>query len=291
MSGEALVQWLIAGTLGGSAVLLVLIALSVLGNRGLPARWRLLLWLLPALKMLFPFSVTDIAFPGVGALATGASLVNLPALKGGIFPPIAGALYSSDVILHSSLPLLNLYIVPVFIAGLLLHLSAALVVNLRLASFLRASLPVDDVRIIDIAQTCAKSMDIKSVPPLRYHAAVHTPVLYGIFSPQIILPQKCSLKSEGSLRLIIMHELNHLQNRDNILLLAGTLFRSLFWFNPLVIPALRLFRRDIELSCDERVLSRLTPSERRDYAMEILYFAGGPSAKISVASAPFSAYR
>jgi|GEM_PF-5740322 len=290
MTGGALVQWIIASSLSGSAVILALIALRLLSAGRLPARWLVILWILPVFKLLFPMSVTDILFPPISGLSSGAALVHLPAVKDFFSSHMVDPVQTGDVILQSSFPFLNRFLAPLFLAGVLFHLSAACIINLRLAPLLRATRPVEDEIIIDIAKECARSMLIKRMPRLRYHAAVNTPLLYGIVNPQIILPENCAGKSAQSLRLILLHELHHLKSGDNLLLLGGTLFRIIFWFNPLVLLSLRLFRQDIELSCDERVLSQLTQTQRRDYAMEILRFAGDGAAVLSGASASFSAY-
>lgn len=53
-------------------------------------------------------------------------------------------------------------------------------------------------------------------------------------------------------------------------LLLARICRSLFWFNPLAHLAERYVRLDQELACDERVLRRKGPAERRLYGETLL---------------------
>ncbi len=71
------------------------------------------------------------------------------------------------------------------------------------------------------------------------------------------------------------HELVHKRRLDNLWRCIALLFCCVHWFNPVVWHCLRLFFADMELSCDERVLRKLAPKERKDYAMALLSVAEG----------------
>lgn len=84
------------------------------------------------------------------------------------------------------------------------------------------------------------------------------------------------------LRLVFLHEREHVRRRDPWLNgIAATSLCVYFW-NPIVWLAYVLFRRDMELACDQRVLRQLDREGRREYArtlVELFLVAGGPRDK------------
>ena len=65
---------------------------------------------------------------------------------------------------------------------------------------------------------------------------------------------------------VLVHERAHLQRGDHITKPLGFGLLALHWFNPLVWLAYCLFCRDLELSCDERVLLDADTAYRKSYA-------------------------
>ncbi|MFZ6766588.1 M56 family metallopeptidase [Undibacterium sp. Di26W] len=96
------------------------------------------------------------------------------------------------------------------------------------------------------------------------------PSLTGLLRTRIIVPgdffQRYTAEEQA---LIIAHEKIHRHRRD---LIANTLFalwQCLFWFNPVIHMAARVFRFDQELACDARVIIQY-PQARRTYAEAML---------------------
>ena len=94
----------------------------------------------------------------------------------------------------------------------------------------------------------------------------------GILRPAIYVPPGM----DGALLdHVEAHELVHKRRLDNLWRFVALLICCVHWFNPVVWRCLRLFFADMELSCDERVLRKLAPKERKDYAMALLSVAEG----------------
>ena len=99
---------------------------------------------------------------------------------------------------------------------------------------------------------------------------IKTPALYGIIKPKIILP----IEYEASeLKYILLHERAHMKRKDNLLRLLSLVVVCLHWFNPLAWLMLKLLYSDIELVCDELVLSKCNEAERKEYAYTLLHAA------------------
>ncbi|MBQ7398694.1 MAG: M56 family metallopeptidase [Clostridia bacterium] len=99
---------------------------------------------------------------------------------------------------------------------------------------------------------------------------IKTPALYGIIKPKIILP----IEYEASeLKYILLHERAHMKRKDNFIRLLALVVVCLHWLNPLAWLMLKLLYSDIELACDELVLSKCNEAERKEYAYTLLHTA------------------
>ena len=77
-----------------------------------------------------------------------------------------------------------------------------------------------------------------------------------------------------TLRYVLCHERIHLKRGDNFWKTLAFAALCVHWFNPLVWLAFRLMTRDMEMSCDERVLAE-NGKITRAYSMSLLSFAAG----------------
>lgn len=93
--------------------------------------------------------------------------------------------------------------------------------------------------------------------------------VYGIFRPTIVI----SNKNISQIKHIVIHELVHIKSFDNLKKLFVEIVLSIHWFNPLVWISRHYFQKDIELACDEKVISFMGYEERKAYAESILFFA------------------
>ena len=74
---------------------------------------------------------------------------------------------------------------------------------------------------------------------------------------------------------IVAHEQVHIRRLDSLTRGLAFLALSVHWFNPLVWMAFILSGRDMEMSCDEAVVSRMGPKVRGPYAQSLLTLATG----------------
>lgn len=94
-----------------------------------------------------------------------------------------------------------------------------------------------------------------------------SPAVYGIIKPKIILP--VSYK-DRDIELVILHEKMHIHSGDNLWRILTFFIVAVHWFNPLCWLYLKLFLADLELSCDERVLTKVGDSRTKEYALSLL---------------------
>ncbi len=101
---------------------------------------------------------------------------------------------------------------------------------------------------------------------------ISTPFVLGLFRPIIYLPSHVENKEQ---RYILAHERHHISRLDHITRFLAFVALTIHWFNPLVWLAFFLSAKDMELSCDEAVMGKMTHDIRADYATSILRFATG----------------
>lgn len=96
---------------------------------------------------------------------------------------------------------------------------------------------------------------------------IKTPAVYGIIKSKIILPIEYQKRE---LNYILMHEKAHIKRNDNFIRLFAFVIVCFHWFNPFAWLMLKLLYSDIELACDESVLSKFDETERKEYAYTLL---------------------
>lgn len=103
---------------------------------------------------------------------------------------------------------------------------------------------------------------------------IRTPFTLGLLYPKIYLP--VSLKEEYY-EYVILHERVHISRKDVWMKYLAVGFLGLFWFQPLLWFACRLFIDDMEEACDETVIRKGSSEFREEYAkalVEVSFQAG-----------------
>jgi beta-lactamase regulating signal transducer with metallopeptidase domain len=106
---------------------------------------------------------------------------------------------------------------------------------------------------------------------------INTPVVYGMFKPSIILPLSITQDlKDKALQFISSHELVHIKRFDYIIKPLAFLALCIHWFNPMVWLSFFLAQKDMEMSCDERVVAAWEEDIRSEYATLLINLAAKP---------------
>lgn len=111
---------------------------------------------------------------------------------------------------------------------------------------------------------------------------IYSPFVLGFVKPRIYVPKGLH-KEETS--YIVKHEQIHIKRFDYLIKPAAFLVLCLHWFNPLVWISFVLMSKDIEMSCDERVLKELGTEIKKDYSTSLLSLA---VSKITINGSPLA---
>jgi beta-lactamase regulating signal transducer with metallopeptidase domain len=113
---------------------------------------------------------------------------------------------------------------------------------------------------------------------------VRVPTAVGFFKPTVLLPEWALTDlSERDLVAVILHELAHLQRRDDWTNLAQKLLGVIFFFHPAVWWVERRLALEREMACDELVLAKT--GNRRAYAECLVSLAEKSFARHGIALA------
>lgn len=101
---------------------------------------------------------------------------------------------------------------------------------------------------------------------------IGVPFALGMIRPRIYIPQGLLDRERD---YIICHERVHISRKDYLVKNLAFLLTALYWFNPFVWAAFYFLERDMEMSCDERVIRLMGMEIKRQYSQSLLNFAEG----------------
>ena len=244
------------------SLLIMLVLIARLPLKKVPKIYSYLLWLVPMLRLVFPFSIEsayslipanpqpiprDIAISPKPQINTGITILNNNANA-----------YLTDYPISDRVNTLQVFITTGCIVWLL---GVAAIIIYNFISYIRLKLMLlsHSKNIGNNIYVCDK---------------INIPFVLGMLCPKIYLP---SSLAEDEQSFIILHEKTHIKRLDYIVKFIYWLIRTLHWFNPIIWAAYRLMERDMEMSCDEAVIAKSKKDIKTEYSSSLLHFA---SAKV-----------
>jgi TonB family protein len=225
----------------------VFVVVDVIVRRKVGSPSRHLLWLNALLCLaLLPVFANAPGFWGVfwsGDTADNnlSALIELPVYASAL---AAGNAARWDIVL------LVIYLIPVVL------LLSRVVFSLRyLRKILGQSQLVTDTTLTMQLQVLRRQLNISRKVGLRFSNHIESPLSFGLFKPQIVLPEQASGWGRSIMTDVLLHELFHVKRLDWLTTLSAYMTACIFWFNPLVWLAIGYLREESENSCDTAVLN------------------------------------
>ena len=249
-------QQVVSMSLTASLVILAICGARLL-LRQAPKKFSYWLWAGAAFRLVCPFSFPA-AFsllalaPAAQTVAETGPLTEVSYLPGAGLPEAAPGVGAADAVLPQAAgagQALGLWEV----LGLVWLLGAAALLIGALAAYLRVKGQV--------------ATAVKFAHNVYECGAFRSPFVLGFFRPKIYIPFGLEPRQREH---VLCHESAHIQRRDYLVKPLGFLLLAIHWFNPLVWLAFHLMSRDMEMSCDEKVLSQLGEEARREYSLSLL---------------------
>lgn len=246
-----------------ASVAIAAVLLARLLLRKAPKKYAYLLWTVVGFRLICPvslhstFSLFSLRTPAAPAAIPSPPISTTPPVTVQTVPAIGTTTPVSPEIVPVSPPSVSpavnwlAILALTWIIGMILLAGYSIIKELRLRRMLStATLLEDNVY-------CSE--------------AVRSPFVLGVLHPRIYIPYGLTDEEQ---RYVLAHEHCHLRRLDHITRRIAFLLLTLHWFNPLCYAAFFLCGKDMELSCDESVLSQDNISKQA-YSAALLSFAAG----------------
>lgn len=239
----------------GGLVILALLLLRVLLKKA-PKWLPYLLWSVAFFRLLCPFSFESALalLPSVEPLPQEFLTAQTPQIHTGIGvlnsavnPAIAKSMAPAGFSSINPAQILLWVLGWVWVFGVLCMLVYALWSTLRFSHRIRFATLLE--------------------PGIYESDQIDTAFVFGLFRPKIYIPTGLNAQARAH---VLLHERTHIRRRDYIWKPLSFLVLALHWFNPLIYAFYLCFDRDMELSCDERVLKDAKVDIRQSYSATLL---------------------
>jgi beta-lactamase regulating signal transducer with metallopeptidase domain len=271
---------------------LVLVAAAAVVHllRKKAAAWRHMAWttalagalVMPAVAWLAPQWTAPIDLP----LPLRAAASKMPAATAETEPgalPV-GALETAEILTVEKLPPLSTGTLapapaaaPRFPPAALLLAAWALGSALLLAWTLRSHLlaralvqrarSIRDPELEALPATTAAGRRVRLVESCE----IAVPLATGLMNPVLVVPPGFAAWSVERRRIVLLHELAHVERGDCLALAIARSAVALWWFHPIAWLALASLRREAEQAADDRVLESGTrPSEYASHLLAVV---------------------
>lgn len=293
-------QWLVKASWQGACLVILILTVQWLCREKHSARWRFNLWWLLVARLLLPVSyestlslynwVRPEAVPLEHLVAAGKALALPPQRKTvemtnhSVAANSSGAAAAPHEAHHTRNGLESAAVVAapadrtMTIAEVAFFIWLAGVIGLSLhvfVTFLAMRLEVRRGRRIvplePLFHRCKQAMGVNKEVLLIETNSVHSPALFGVLWPALLLPVGFQAAfSAEQMRHIFLHELAHVKRRDLILNWGLTFLQILHWPNPLLWMGFARLRADRELACDALAIAATSDQEAKSYGHTII---------------------
>lgn len=243
-------------SISAGVMILVITTIRALAINCLPKRTFLVLWGIVMARLLLPFSCpSPLSF---------YSLINYSNILVSSAPS-AGILINSDKITTASFPDFSL-LVWIWGIGMALCVLYFIVAYFKCHCEFKDSCPIENIFTVQWLKNhkCNRSISIHQT------CCISAPLTFGIFRPVILMPIQTDWADARKMEYVLEHEYVHIQHFDGITKLIMITALCVHWFNPLVWAMYILVNRDIELSCDEKVIRIFGENVKSAYALTLI---------------------
>ncbi len=271
---------LLSLSVSGTLLLLLILGLKPLYKNRFSKRWQYYIWIVVALRFLLPFTPdTTIVGSLFEKFDTAAITNEVPTSLNVPVPAGTGNNKAEPIQTNREISAaamrepFNIYVCLFFIwsaLALVLFVRKVTVYQGFIQYIKAGNTEVSDIKILNLLSDCEEKLNIKTRVELSYNSLIASPIMIGFFRPEIVLPVR-ELEDKG-LSYIFVHELTHYKQRDMFYKWLMQIVVCAHWFNPFVYLLEKEVNKSCELSCDEKVISVLDDTARREYGDTLISF-------------------
>ena len=270
---------LLSLSVSGTLLLLLILGLKPLYKSRFSKRWQYYIWIIVALRFLLPFT-PDTTIVGSLFEKPGTTVItneiptspNVPAPANTDNSKTEPIQADRDIAAAMREPF-NRYVCLFFIWSVfaLVLFVRKITIYQGFIQYIKAgSTEVSDIKTLNLLSDCEEKLNIKTRVELSRNPLIASPIMIGFFRARIVLPA-CEL-DDKELSYIFVHELIHYKQRDMFYKWLIQIVVCAHWFNPFVYLLEKEVNKSCELSCDEKVISVLDDTARREYGDTLISF-------------------
>ena len=274
------IKILLSLSVSGALLLLLILGLKPLYKNRFSKRWQYYIWIVVALRFLLPFTPdTTIIGSLFEKFDTTAITNEIPTNPNVPVPADTGNNKAEPIQPNREITTaamrepVDKYVCLFFIwsALTLVLFVRKVTVYQGFIQYIKAgNKEVSDIKILNLLSDCEEKLKIKTRVELSCNPLLASPMLIGFFRPRIILP--VGEWEDKELSYIFVHELVHYKQRDMFYKWLIQIVVCVHWFNPFVYLLEKEVNKSCELSCDEKVISVLDDTARREYGDILISF-------------------
>lgn len=279
-------------SLSAAGMIFVITVIRAIAINRLPKSTFAVLWGITLARLLVPFSfpspfsvyslLNRLGTGSIGGILTAKGLPFIPVSSGapGIPAPMGvpgapGIPLSSAVPAPPAITAFPTFAFPapgaslwtwIWIIGLILCALYFIIAYIRCRRKFMNSRPVENAFTVQwlTNHRCKRPVTI------RQTGGISAPLTYGLLQPVILMPDGTDWTDTKELQYVLTHEYVHIRRMDGVTKLSLTAALCIHWFNPMVWVMYILANRDIELSCDEKVVRTFGETIKSAYALALI---------------------
>jgi carboxyl-terminal processing protease len=173
------------------------------------------------------------------------------------------------------------WMVIIWLGGVLLSVAWLVAGWLSLARLARSCQRIHEGPLLDALAQASAELGLRRRVRLLASDTRSIPMTWGFLRPVVLLPRDAETWRVDRLRMVLVHELGHVQRCDCLTQMLAHLARGLYWYQPLAWLAVRRLRMDQEQACDDLVLQ--SGASGPDYAEHLVVVTTGLPANLWMA--------
>ncbi len=274
------IKILLSLSVSGALLLLLILGLKPLYKNKFSKRWQYYIWIVVALRFLLPFTPDNAIVGSLFEKFDTAAITNeIPASPNVPVPAGTGNNKAEPIQTNREITTaamrepFNKYVCLFFIwsaLALVLFVRKVTVYQGFIQYIKAGNKEISDIKILNLLSDCEEKLHIKTRVELSCNPLVASPMQIGFFRPRIILP--VGELEDKELSYIFVHELTHYKQKDMFYKWLIQIVVCAHWFNPFVYLLEKEVNKSCELSCDEKVISVLDDTARREYGDTLISF-------------------
>lgn len=259
-----------------AAVLAILIiVLQQLLPRAIGPRWRCVMWALVFIRLAVPalpesrwslFNLVQQSPAATPTIVMPDQIIRVD-LGSTVAPTAAGVPAATQSSTISGYAILA----AIWLSGVVFVIGRGMLATVSITRRIRRGRVPENSTVLEELRNCCDTLHVRRLPRLIEVPSLHSPALYGIVRPVLLIPAGLMDHFDPrQRRFVLLHELVHLKSHDVLIGTIAWVLNAIHWFNPVLWYAATRFRADREVACDARVLQITDRTSAAEYGQTIL---------------------